>query len=74
MAAPYEADPIEDTIAREMARLTFEKVTSIAEVQHAHSRRLASIEVKLDDHGVMLKEHGVILREILTRLPEPTKP
>ena len=71
MVAPHEAGPVEDSIAREMARLTFEKVTTIAGVQYVHSRRLASIESKLDDHSVTLNEHGIMLRQILARLPEP---
>lgn len=68
MVAPYEAGPTEDSIAREMARLTFDKVTTIAEVQHVHSRRLATIESKLDDHSAMHKSHSAMLKEHSVRL------
>lgn len=71
MVAQHDTGPVEDSIAREMARLTFEKVNTIAEVQQDHSRRLGAIESKLDDHSGVLKEHGIMLREILVRLPEP---
>jgi hypothetical protein len=56
----------EDVIAREMARLTYEKVVKISEVQDGHTTRLSRLEGGMDelksDVGVLKSDVGDLKR------------